>query len=128
MSRRRTLMVSCLFGAIALAGYGLYRWPVSWSTRSSFDSLGDREVHVRLDFPKDSGRWDRILGTLDYLASALLFVAGPVFRFRKRRGDVPESRRAEWEVLDLICVAPSVLGAAAMAFVSFGALSSLFGA
>ena len=126
MVRRRILMVACLFGGIALAGYGLSRWPVEYKSSRFVDDFGRTRDRSRFDFVKDSARADRLLGTADYLASALLFAAGPWFRF----GRVPRlgtgEQRPEGESLDLIVLASCVLGGLAMLLVTLGAVLSLF--
>lgn len=127
MIRRRILLVTCLFGAIALALYGLYRWPLEYRSRRSEDVSGRKTHEVRFTFAKDPGRLDRVLGTADYLSCVLLFLAGPFFRYRKKPRPETTERLPDWEVLDMVCVIPSIIGALVMTLVSIGAVLSLFG-
>jgi len=101
---------------VALALYGLYRWPLEYTSRGEAG---------RFSFAKDSSPWDRVLGTADYLACVILFLAGPVFRYRKTSPAGAEERLPDWEVLDMICVIASILGALSMILVSVGAVLSL---
>jgi len=125
MPRRRVMLVACLFGGLALAGHGLYRWPLEFRTSRVVDERGRIRDRSRFGFVGDSDRGDRLMGTADYLAAALVFAAGPWFRFGRvpRLGD--GDRRPDGELLDLIAVGSCVLGGLAMSVVSAGAILSL---
>ncbi|HVE38441.1 MAG TPA: hypothetical protein VNM14_01050 [Planctomycetota bacterium] len=126
MIRRRVLLVACLFGGLALAGYGLYRWPLEYRSSRFVDDLGRTRDRSRFDFVGDSTRTDRLIGTADYLAAALLFAAGPWFRFGRIPRLGSEDQRPDGELLDLIVVGSCVLGGLAMTLVTGGAVVSLF--
>jgi hypothetical protein len=117
---RRVLLVACLFGGIALLGYGLRRWPPDFVRRESLD----RNYHVRLEgrlgFEK-VGKRERLLGAADYMAATLLFAAGMVLRFVKGR-EAPPPRSPQGDAFDLLVLGGCAVGGVASAFLGVVAL------
>jgi hypothetical protein len=121
MLRSRVFLVSCLLAALALCCYGLQRWPVERVT--TYRRAGS-------DFVKSADPVDRVLGTADYLAAALLFGVWPWVWIRrqdwKKRWRPSDEKQSSGHKVEGIVVTVSLFCALFMGLMSIGAVISLF--
>lgn len=131
--RRRSLLVACCGGAVALSIIGLKRWPIEWVDRTPIDSQGRRahRPEGRHEFIRAEDRGEAALAAADYLVAALLFTAGIVFWFAgaPKGSRIRDLARARWKagLTPAILICFSLAGAGFMGLWGLGALFTLLG-
>jgi hypothetical protein len=120
MIRSRALLISCLLSASALTLYGLHRWPVERVSR--YRGAGS-------EFVRGANPVDQLLGTVDFIAAALLFGVWPWVRIRegnwRKRWRPSDEKLSGAQKVEGFVVILSLFCAVMVGLMSVGAVISL---